>query len=125
MKGTVMKDKKRGQKPNCETFSEANFQEEVKDSRLPVLAVFEADWSGTCHIMTPIIEDLCRQFRGRVKIGMVDIESNVKLAASCGIQKTPSLVFFNNGEIVDMITGSVPKQMISDKLNDLVVPTDR
>jgi thioredoxin 1 len=108
-------------KPDCETFSEANFQVEVKDSKLPVLVVFEADWSGTCHIMTPILEDLCGEFKGRVKIGMVDIETNVRLVEDYGILNIPSLIFFNNGEIVGHITGSAPKHIIAARLNDLAL----
>lgn len=120
-----MKNRKMAGEPDCQTFSEANFQEKVKNSSLPVLAVFEADWSGTCHIMMPILEDLCGQFKGRVKIGMIDIDRDAKLAARFGIQRIPSLVFFKNGEIVDHITGSVPKHVIADRLNDLVPSTNK
>jgi thioredoxin 1 len=115
-----MKDLKMKNKPKCEIFSEANFQDEVLNSKQPVLAVFEADWSGTCDIITPILEDLCNEFKGRVKIGIIDIDNNVKLAEKYRILNIPSLVFFNNGEIVDHITGSVPKHIIAAKLNDMV-----
>jgi thioredoxin 1 len=119
MRGTRMKDK-----IDCETFSESNFQEEVKDSKMPVLAVFEADWSGTCHIMTPILEDLCRQFKGRAKIGIIDIDADAGLAEDFGVINIPSLVFFNNGEIVDHISGSVSKNVIAARLNDIVTSID-
>jgi thioredoxin len=109
--------------PDCETFSEENFQEEVGNSELPVLVVFEADWSGTCHIMTPILEDLCVEFRGHVRIGMVDIDANRGLVERYGISSIPSLVFFKNGEIVDHISGSAPKHMIVTSLNNLARAT--
>lgn len=105
---------------DCEIFSEANFQEEVKDSRLPVLAVFEADWSGTCHIMAPILEDLCGEFKGRVKIGIIDIDANVRLTEDFRVTTIPSLVFFINGEVVDHIIGSVPRSIIAARLSDMV-----
>lgn len=104
---------------NCKTLNEANFQDEVLNCKQPVLAVFEADWSGTCDIMTPILEDLCDEFKGRVKIGLIDIDSNMKLAEDYRILNLPSLVFFNNGEIVDHISGSAPRQVIAAKLNDM------
>jgi thioredoxin 1 len=85
-----------------------------------VLAVFEAGWSGTCDIMMPILESLCDEFNGRVKIGLIDIESNGKLSEEYHIDNIPALVFFNNGEIVDHIIGLVPKHIIADKLNDMV-----
>lgn len=114
-----MKDLKMKNKTKCETFSEDDFQDEVLDSKQPVLAVFEADWSGTCDIMTPIMEDLCDEFKGRVKIGMIDIDRNMKLAEDYRISSLPSLVFFNNGEIVDHILGSAPRQIIAAKLNNM------
>jgi thioredoxin 1 len=115
-----MKERKMKDKTNCATFTESNFKNEVIKSSQPVLAVFEADWSGTCHIMMPILDSLCEQFRGSVKIGLIDIDGNPKLAADYGISNLPSLIFFRNGEIVGHITGSVPKQIIAAKLIDMV-----
>jgi thioredoxin 1 len=108
------------EKTKCGTFNEVNFQAEVMDSKQPVLAVFEADWSGTCDIMTPILEDLCNEFKGRVKIGLIDIESNGKLTEDYHINNIPALIFFYNGEIVDHIIGLVPKHIIAAKLNEMV-----
>lgn len=102
------------------TFTELNFQDEVIDSKKPVLAVFEANWSGTCDIMIPIMESLCVEFKDRVKIGMIDIESNMKLIEDYRIINIPAFVFFNNGEIVDHVIGSVPKHIIAAKLNHMV-----
>jgi thioredoxin 1 len=107
-------------KTNCTTFTEVNFQDEVIKSKKPVLAAFEAEWSGTCQIMTPILEDLCHEFKGKVKIGLIDIDSNGKLAENYRINNIPALVFFNNGEIVDHIIGLVPKHIIAGRLNDMV-----
>jgi len=115
-----MKEQLMKEKTDCATFTEINFQDEVIRSKKPVLVVFEADWSGTCDIMTPILENLCDEFRGRVKIGLIDIESNGKLAEDYRINKIPALLFFNNGEIVDHIIGLVPKHIIASKLNDMV-----
>lgn len=120
-----MQEMKMKEETNCKTFNESNFQDEVLNCKQPVLAVFEADWSGTCHIMTPILEDLCNKFKGRVKIGLIDIDTNLKLAQDYRILSIPSLVFFNNGEIVDHITGSVPKRIIAARLNDMVPSTDK
>ncbi len=120
MKGNLMKDLKMKNKTKCESFSEVTFQDEVLNCKQPVLAVFEADWSGTCEIMIPILEDLCNEFKGRVKIGIIDIDSNSKLTEDYRINNIPALIFFNNGEIVDHIIGSVPKHIIAAKLNHMV-----
>ncbi|UCE65944.1 MAG: hypothetical protein JSU85_13985, partial [Candidatus Zixiibacteriota bacterium] len=112
-----MKDLKMKNKTKCMRFSETSFQNEVLNCEGPVLVVFEANWSGTCEIMTPILEDLCNEFKGRVKIGIIDIETNSKLTEDYSINNIPALIFFNNGEIVDHIVGSVPKHIIAAKLN--------
>ena len=122
-KGIMMTDKLKNKNQKCETFSESDFSKKVKNSIIPLLAVFEADWSGTCQMMTPILEDLCVEYAGKVKIGIIDIDDNVKLVEYYGITSVPSLVFFNNGEIVDHITGSVSRNVITEKLNNIVMST--
>jgi thioredoxin 1 len=112
-------------KTKCGTFTEINFQDEVIRSEQPVLAVFEASWSGTCDIMTPIMENLCIEFRDRVKIGIIDIDGNRKLADDYSIITIPALIFFNRGEIVDHVIGLVPKYVITKKLNQMVSSNNR
>ena len=112
-------------KTNCITFTDGNFQDEVLNSEKPVLAVFEANWSGTCEIMTPIMENLCVEFDGRIKIGIIDIDGNRKLTEAFRINSIPALVFFNNGEIIDHITGLVPRYVIKDKLNRMVLSDNK
>jgi thioredoxin 1 len=107
-------------KSNCASFTEANFQDEVIKSGHPVLVVFEAEWSGTCHIMTPVLENLCEEFRGKVKIGIVDFDRDTGLAEKLGISRVPSMVFFDNGSIVGHITGLIPRNIIAAKLSDMV-----
>ena len=115
MKAQQMKDK-----TNCATFNELNFQDEVINSKTPVLVVFEADWSGTCDIMTPIMESLCQEFKNRVKIGIIDIDHCRKLAQEYRVNGIPALFFFNNGEIVEHLTGLLPRKVIVDKINDII-----
>jgi thioredoxin 1 len=97
MREQQVKEHQMDKKTKCATFTESNFKEEVLHCGRPVLIVFRADWSGTCHIMSPILEDLCSEFEGKVKIGTIDIDNNVKLAQNYGISNIPSFVFCNNG----------------------------
>ncbi len=120
MKSQQMKEQQMKEKTACATFTEINFQDEVINSKQPVLAVFEADWSGTCDIMTPILEDLCVEFKGRAKIGIIDIDDNEKLTVEYCIINIPALVFYNEGEVIDHIIGLVPKHIIVEKLNYMV-----
>jgi thioredoxin 1 len=124
-KNEKMKELKMKDKINCVSFTESDFEDEVIRSDQPVLAVFEAEWSGTWHIMAPVLENLCEEFLGRVKIGMVDIDSDAALAEELGISKVPSLVFFDNGVIVGHIAGLVPKHIITAKLSDMAPSTNK
>jgi len=120
-----MKELKMKDKFDCVYFTEKNFQEEVINSDRPVLVVFEADWSGTFQIMAPVLNNLCKEFQGRVTIGMIDIDSDGNLSEKLGILKIPSLVFFNKGEVVDHIVGLVPKDIIAARLNDMAASTTK
>jgi thioredoxin 1 len=120
-----VKEQKMKDKTACLTFTETNFRDEVIKSKQPVLAVFEAEWSGTCEIMTPILEDLCMEFRGRAKIGIIDIDINGKLVEEYRIINIPALVFYNDGEVVDHIIGSVPRHIIVEKLNYMVTSNNK
>jgi thioredoxin 1 len=124
-KNEKMKELKMKDKINCVSFTESNFEDEVIRSDQPVLAVFEAEWSGTWHIMAPVLENLCEEFRGRVKIGLVDFDSCARLTENFGITNIPSFVFFDNGVIVGHITGLVPRHIIAAKLNDMVQSTNK
>jgi len=117
MKELMMKDKF-----DCVYLTAINFQDEVVNCDRPVLVVFEADWSGTFQIMAPVLEYLCKEFQGRVKIGMIDIDSDGRLAENLGILKIPSLVFFDKGEIVGHLSGLVPRDIIAARLNDMASP---
>ena len=115
MKEQLMKDK-----TNCKTFTEGNFRDEVLKSKIPVLVVCEADWSGTCDILIPIMENLCVEFKDRLKIGMMDIDRCGSLAEDYRIYTIPALVFFVDGEIVDQLKGLVSRQEIAEKINNIV-----
>lgn len=125
MKTRRMKELKMKDRFDCVYFTEKNFRDEVINCDRPVLVVFEADWSGTFQIMAPVLENLCKEFQGRVKIGMIDIDSDGIMAENLGILKIPSLVFFNKGEIVGHISGLVPKDIIAARLNDMAASTTK
>lgn len=104
-------------------LTDANFQREVLENPEPVLVEFGADWSGACHILAPILEQLRQEFNGQIKIASLDIETYEQVAAKYGIQDIPTLMFFKNGQVVDQIIGVVPKQVIAIKLRVLIGKT--
>jgi thioredoxin 1 len=102
------------------TLTDTNFQKEVLESPEPVLVEFGADWCGACHMLAPILEQLHKEFDGRIKIAWLDIEACGRVAAVYGIQDIPTLAFFKDGQVVDQIVGVVPRQVIAAKLRALI-----
>jgi thioredoxin 1 len=99
---------------------ESNFQTEVIESVLLVLVDFHTSWSGSTHIMTPVLDELSDEFKGRVKIGRLDIEKYPQFSNKYGIQSTPTFLFFKKGKVVDQIIGMAPKIELVKKLNILL-----
>ena len=102
------------------TLTETNFRSEVLESSKPVLVDFWAAWCGPCHAMAPVVEELAADFAGSAKIAKVDVDDQEVLAASFGIQAIPTLLFFQNGEVVDRAFGAVPKKVLTEKLSALL-----
>jgi thioredoxin 1 len=101
-------------------FTDANFDQEVLKSDIPVLIDFWAVWCGPCKMIAPIVEELAGEYEGKVKIGKLDVDNNPGVAMKYGIRSIPTLLIFKNGQLADQIVGAVPKAHITEKLKSHV-----
>ena len=96
-------------------LTDSNFASEV--TKYPIMLVdFWAPWCGPCRMVSPIIEQLSREYSGTVAFGKVNVDENQRIAASFGIQSIPTLMIFKGSKAVDVIIGAMPKAQIEIKL---------
>ena len=89
--------------------TDANFDQDVAQSDVPVLVDFWAAWCGPCKAIAPILEEIANDYNGKVKIVKVDVDENPETASRFGIRSIPTLMVFKGGEKVDAVMGLQPK----------------
>ena len=101
-------------------LTDSNFASEI--SKYPIMLVdFWAPWCGPCRMVSPIIEQLSREYSGKVAFGKVNVDEDQRIAASFGIQSIPTLMIFRNGKAVDVMVGALPKAQIEMKLKQQIL----
>ena len=98
----------------------ADFDEEVLKSDIPVLVDFWAEWCGPCRALGPVIDEIAKNYEGRVKVLKLDVQSESAKASEYGVVSIPSLLIFKNGTVVERMVGLQPKQNIASKLDNLI-----
>ena len=87
------------------TFCDANFDEEVLAADKPVLVDFWAEWCGPCKALTPPIEELAKEYEGKLKVGKVDTDANREISVRFSISAIPTVMIFKDGELVEKFVG--------------------
>lgn len=99
-------------KSNLIHVNDRNFSSEVLQSDIPVLVDFWATWCGPCQAISPIVEELAKEFTGKVKVAKLNVDENPITPSQYGIRGIPTLILFKRGKILDQIVGSVPKSRL-------------
>ena len=93
--------------------TDASFDADVLKAELPVLVDFWAEWCGPCRMIGPILEDLAKEYAGRVKIVKVNVDDSSVSAATYGVRGIPTLLLFKNGELVETKVGALPNGQLA------------
>ena len=101
-------------------ITDSNFDELVMNSTQPVVVDFWAEWCGPCRLIGPVIEELSKEYEGRAIVGKVDVDANSEVSAKFNVRSIPTVLFIQNGVVVDKSVGAVPKATLAEKLNALL-----
>ncbi len=102
-------------------ITDQNFDTEVLQSKIPVLVDFWAEWCGPCRLAEPVIEELAKEYEGKMKVGKLNVDQNLQTAQKFGVMSIPTVIIFQNGQEVKREVGFVGKEgylkLISNILN--------
>ena len=90
-------------------FNDSNFQNEVLASDKLTVVDFWAEWCGPCRAIGPMIEDLSKEYAGKINVGKVNVDNNPHVSMNYGITSIPAILFIKNGQVVDKLVGAQPK----------------
>lgn len=96
-----------------------NFKEYVSGG-LPLVVDFWATWCGPCRMIAPYVEELAKEYDGKIVVGKCDVEEADEVAMKYGIRNIPTILYFKNGEIVDKTVGGMTKSKIEDHFKKLL-----
>jgi thioredoxin 1 len=107
---------------NIEAVTNEDFEQNVIQSKVPILVDFFADWCAPCKTQTPILDELAGEFDGRIRFAKVDIDvdGNKELATKYGVLSVPTLILFSNGEIKDTMVGVTSKKKLEQKFEQVL-----
>jgi thioredoxin 1 len=104
-------------------LTDGDFHQEVVKSKLPYLVDFWAVWCGPCRMMAPVVDEIARLYEGKLKVGKVNVDHEIKTASEFGISSIPTLIVFVDGKESERIVGAVPKDFLVDKLERHLNPS--
>ncbi|MFC1804863.1 thioredoxin [Candidatus Omnitrophota bacterium] len=97
-------------------LNDSNFKKEALGSDLPVLVDFWAEWCGPCKMIAPFVKELAEEFKGRVRVGKVNVEESPRVASKYGIMSIPTIIFFKDGRVMEQLAGALSKAELKKKL---------
>jgi thioredoxin 1 len=100
-------------------FTDENIKDIINSGK-PVVIDFWAEWCGPCRMVGPLVEELAKEYEGRVEIGKMNVDDNVETPETYGIRNIPTILFFKDGKLVDKQIGATQKTVIASKVEALL-----
>lgn len=101
-------------------LTDSDFHQEVEKSNIPYLVDFWAIWCAPCAMVSPVLEEISKEYDGKIHVGKVNVDNEIKTANEFGIQNIPTLVIFQAGKEIERMVGAVPKDHIVKKIEKYV-----
>jgi len=101
-------------------FTDTNFKESALDNEQLSVVDFWAPWCGPCRLVSPIIEELSKDYEGKATIGKVNVDENPETSTNYGVRSIPTILFIKNGEVVDKHVGATTKAALEQKIEALM-----
>jgi thioredoxin 1 len=98
----------------------SNFDTEVVKSSVPVIADFWAEWCGPCKMIAPILKDLAKDYKDKIKIAKIDVDAEGELAQQFNIVSIPTILVFSKGQVVKQQIGAVPRQALEKMIKEVL-----
>ncbi|MCJ7579083.1 MAG: thioredoxin [Candidatus Aminicenantes bacterium] len=97
--------------------TDATFEEEIVKSEMPVLLDFWAVWCGPCKIIVPSLENIAKDYKGRLKVAKMNVDESPMTPSKFSVMSIPTLLLFKGGEIKETIIGALPQKKIEEAIN--------
>ena len=102
--------------------TDAEFETKIMQSSVPVIVDFWAPWCGPCRMVAPILDELSKEYDGKIVVAKVNTDENPQHAMQYGVQGIPTMLFVKDGQVVDRMVGAAPKPTIQQHINAILEP---
>ncbi|MDP4238403.1 MAG: thioredoxin [Bacteroidota bacterium] len=100
-------------------FTDENIKDIINSGK-PVVIDFWAEWCGPCRMVGPLVEELAKEYEGKVEIGKMNVDDNIETPETYGIRNIPTILFFKDGQLVDKQVGATQKSVLASKVQALL-----
>lgn len=102
------------------TVTDQSFDKDILQSKLPVLADFWAEWCMPCRMVGPILEELAKEYEGKLTVAKINVDQNSQTASQFGIMSIPSLLIFKEGKVVKTMIGAQNKENLKKGIDEIL-----